>query len=540
MKTSARQSIVLTAISIVIILLAACSDKPTDSGEQPPDGFILQPMTLSSTGLAFTSWAGANPSPARFKVAVKVGGTPTNLWTATTTTEWIHLGPEGTDTVLVSVISDTLPAGYYYGSVVVSMDGVPNSPMTINVSLAISNRLAISENMLVFAAQAGGSNPVPQTFVVSDYESQDVTYQATTSTSWLGLDSASGVVPGTVVVSPEISGMSAGQYLGEIAVTSADLPGIHLSVDCQLNLSSWAPQDLGLEGYNTAVRLEGIQFDDNLVGWASGWSPWGSGGHKGWIFRTVDGGYSWDSVLDREDTRFGGLAVQDPTHCWVVGDSSRVEYSSNGGTNWHTSDNLPLDSAVDLAQVVFLGYLNGWIVGDFGTIIHTDDNGQNWSLQTTPTVHHLADVHFVDDQTGWAVGNHGTILHTTDAGTTWTAQVAGESTDLRAVFFVDNLVGWTVGTNGFVVHTENGGTTWTEINVGTDNDLRDIHFASATHGWVVGLNGGILHTSDGGVSWLAQVTGLNEILTCVYFHDTSVGWVSGTAGTILSTNSSGF
>lgn len=540
MKTRSAQSIVLTAIGVVILLLAACSDKPTGSDGQPTDGFFVRPLSLSSTSLVFSSWAGSNPNPARFRVAVKVGETPTTIWTATTGTDWIRLGPEGTDTIVVSVISDTLPAGRYSGAVVVSVPGVPNSPLTISVSLAISNRLTVSENLLIFSAQTGGDNPEPQTFVVTDYENHDVTYQVTTSTSWLGLENTSGVVPGTVVVSPDISGLSAGQYMGEIVATSADLPGIHLSVDCQLNLSSWAEQDLGLGGYNTTVRLEGIQFDDNLVGWASGWSPWAVEDHMGRVLRTVDGGQTWDSVLNREGTRFGGLAVQDANRCWVVGDSSCVEYSSNGGTDWHTSDNLPLAGPIDLAQVVFLGFPDGWIVGKDGTIIHTVDNGQNWSLQTTPTDHDLSDVQFVDTLTGWAVGNHGTILHTADAGTTWTAQDAGSATDLRAVYFVDNLVGWAVGTSGMVIHTNNSGTTWTVVDIGTSRDLRGIYFPSATHGWVVGLNGEILHTRNGGTSWLTQVTGLDEILTCVYFHDNSVGWVAGTGGIILSTTSAGF
>ena len=530
MRTRVCAYMILATICLAIVALISCSDNPTESSQRL--------MSLSATSLEFNSWAGRHPDPAQLKVVVMIDGEGTIDWIASVDSDWLRLGPGGSDTIFISVLSDTLPAGDYADTISVASSAATNSPLQIQVTLAVRNRLTISRDSLVFVALGGGDNPEPQTFVVSDFEGQTVSYEAATSVAWLGLENGTGIVPGTVIVSPDISGLAAGQYTGDIVISSSDLPLSQVTVHCQLNLSSWAGQDLGFGG--VGVNLESVQFFDSQIGYASGWTPSNLDDPHGLVYHTQNGGETWTRVLDRHPTKFGGLAVQDADRCWVVGDAAWVEYTSNGGGDWLKSENLPLDSAVDLARVTFIGYLHGWIIGDEGTILHTENNGLDWSVQTSPTNHNLADIFFLDDQTGWIAGNHGTILHTTNAGTTWTAQNAGNTTDLRSIWFIDNQVGWVVGSQGAVRRSDDGGASWTPVAIGTNAFLLDICFASPTHGWIVGLDGEIHHTSDGGLSWLSQPTGITESLTSVYFHDENIGWVSGTSGTILKTASGGF
>jgi|GEM_PF-2103710 len=530
MKRDLRKTALSVSAALLIVLAAGCSDKGTES--------IERVMSLSPTSLEFMSWAGSNPDPAQRKILVKMEGAPATDWSASATSDWVRIGPRGTDTIFVTVISTSLAAGVYDDTIIVVSDLATNTPLRLPVELTVLNRVTLSPSEMTFATLAGGQSPPAQELIIANFGVDSAGYVATTFADWLLLEVTSGDMPDTVTVSVDPTGLSAGHYQDSIVVTSPDLPQTRAVVPVHLSLSSWAALSLGPG--QSGVNLEDVQFISPQIGWVSGWLPSSAEDPHGLVFRSADGGETWTRVLDRSPAKFGGLAAIDAARCFVVGDSSDVRYTVDDGQNWTRITDLPVTPTYNLRDLFFIGTRYGWIVGGQGLLLKSADSGMTWSVQPTPTSQDLTGIVFLDAQTGWVAGNHGTILHTGDGGITWTSQSSGTITDLRAIWFVDNLNGWAAGSNGLVLKTTNGGATWEALEDLGDVILLDIAFANAERGWVVGIDGSIFRTDDGGENWVRQSSDTTEGLAGVFFWDENLGWAVGTVGTVLKTASGGF
>jgi photosystem II stability/assembly factor-like uncharacterized protein len=513
-----------------LILLQACSESVTDT--------VNKPLLLSVDSLEFMALAGQNPSPAQQKVRVFMKDKIITDWSATFSESWLRLGPGGTDTIFVSVISTDLATGVYHDTIQISAPDATNTPLPLPVRLTVTNRLVIEPEALSFVGLSGGSVPDSQSVVITDFVGGSVDYTATTDAGWLTLTGVDGSTPDTVFVQVDLTGLEGGQYVDSIVLTSDELPDFRGRVFCYLNLSSWVDQTLGPGG--ASLNLVGVRFVDPDNGWVSAWLPSSSLSPHGLVYRSDDGGDSWNRVLDMWYMRFGGLDAIDAATCFVVGDSAQISFTRNGGADWDEATDVEAGPDINLSQVDFAGVRYGWATGLSGTVLHSADSGHTWDLQVTPTTFDLTDVTFANETTGWVSGNHGTVLHTTDGGNTWTIQNTGTVNDLLAVCFVNVTDGWTVGADGAILHTTNGGAVWQLVGSSVNTLLTDVTFVNETRGWVIGIDGSILHTNDEGITWLDQPTEKDVGLSEIFFVTDSIGWVVGDAGTILNTASGGF
>ena len=129
----------------------------------------------------------------------------------------------------------------------------------------------------------------------------------------------------------------------------------------------------------SAGRIEDIHFINPLEGWAVGYSGvYPDIGVLSYIFRTTDGGLTWESQIHptKYYSKARSVYFTDRDHGWVVGTDfgGTILYTSNGGALWETV-NFPADH--NLYRVEFMGRNRGWIVGDGGSILHT-------SIDSTP------------------------------------------------------------------------------------------------------------------------------------------------------------
>ena len=166
----------------------------------------------------------------------------------------------------------------------------------------------------------------------------------------------------------------------------------------------------------------------------------------------------------------------------------------------------------DLYDVFCIGQNNCWTVGIKGTILRTTDGGTNWVSQIEIPLEDFFSVQFINPDTGWAVSLHlegppgepffGTIFSTSDGGINW---IPGQSfPELKEVFFTDQDTGWVVDNwdadFGRIHKTTDGGLNWTIQFTGTPhNRLFSISFEDANTGWAVGDHGIILRTTNGGI-----------------------------------------
>ena len=327
--------------------------------------------------------------------------------------------------------------------------------------------------------------------------------------------------------------------------------------------------------------LKGVHFVDENHGWiityntptsgSSVGNPQSSesentrfpvtGGYSGYIYRTVDGGETWEVQFATEEALFN-LHFIDKKTGWVVGDRRGVFATNDGGETWqfvtHDSNqrhkgsygqpeylgNEPLHTFT-LYDIDFTDSQNGWIVGDLGVILHTSSGGKGkWKHQRGgPRFHNSADavllgVDFISKQLGWVVGENGTILHTRNGGVTWESQ-SSPSHLLVDVCAVSSKEGYVVGDRGAILRTKDGGSVWNAQDSRTTECFGATHFVSPQKGWAVAEAGVVLHTTSSGSVWQRQTSGTTQVLLAVFFVDENTGWCVGSAGEIIHTENGG-
>jgi uncharacterized protein (TIGR03437 family) len=201
-------------------------------------------MQLSQSGFRFqTIDGGGDPRSQSLTVLNSGSGSLTISASASTTSggQWLSATTSSSTvtssspaSVVVSIASQGLENGNYYGQVQISADGAANSPQTASVVLNIAPEgtnlgAFIYPYGLIFVGQAGGANPAAQTISVTNPSPSTLTFNAGTSfgqaTPWFTVQPASAPVnatsPATLTVQP-VAGLAAGIFVGNIQLHFAE------------------------------------------------------------------------------------------------------------------------------------------------------------------------------------------------------------------------------------------------------------------------------------------------------------------------------
>ncbi len=251
-------------------------------------------------------------------------------------------------------------------------------------------------------------------------------------------------------------------------------------------------------------NLYGTAFVDQNTGWVVG--AFGS------IFRTSDGGATWQPQVSQTTQQIYDVDFVDTRHGWVVGASGLILHTADGGETW-TAQSSGIDK--HLFSVDFVDALSGVAVGDWGAVLTTADGGRTWENHALPDDIILNDVSMVDRRRGWIAAELGIVYMTQDGGRTWTKQATGVEKTLFGVFFADAQRGWVVGIDALILRTEDSGVRWTVLNGSTEiRELEQVGFSSAYEnpslyavqvvgdlGVAVGEAGAVFLSADGGRTW---------------------------------------
>lgn len=247
---------------------------------------------------------------------------------------------------------------------------------------------------------------------------------------------------------------------------------------------------------------------------------------------------SWSRVTSPSPGDFNGVHFVSDDVGWAVGDNGAIFRTLDGGQSWQ---NQRIPSMVDdLNDVFVFPDGTGWAVGDRGRIITTSDSGQSWTTQGSGTAVSLQGVHFIDTETGIAVGSNRTIRRTDNGGVIWRSvevydkRVPAESPDLYDVYMANELVGFAVGANAGTYRTSDGGHVWVKkserlrmIFQGARPTLFGVACFQSSFCWAVGTDGTIVYTSDAGFTWNTQASGVSEDLKSIDIFNGSSGWAAG-------------
>jgi uncharacterized protein (TIGR03437 family) len=181
-------------------------------------------LNVNTTAISFPTYQMGTTPPAA--VSLTPGSTGAALsYTVTPSTSWLTVTPTSGTTptpVSIGVNPINLLPGTYNGTVSFLASGVTQS---ISVTLTVTNNpvLVASPALLWFAFQSGQALPASQTINLTSSNGAPLLYNATSTASWLILTSqTSGTTDSTLTASVNISGLSAGTYNGQIAITATN------------------------------------------------------------------------------------------------------------------------------------------------------------------------------------------------------------------------------------------------------------------------------------------------------------------------------
>lgn len=285
-------------------------------------------------------------------------------------------------------------------------------------------------------------------------------------------------------------------------------------------------------------KQDDIVFVDSKLGF------YGNGAGK--IFRTTDGGETWQKVFEKKGTFVRCLAFTDDQHGVMgnigpgyfpgVTDPNPLYRTEDGGTTWDPVTQIEGEPvvglcALDVVQVPFVNagnldhrprIIGVGRVGGPTAYIWSDDLGKSWKQGKFPEVGAMAfDVKFLDEQHGFIASathadvsqSHGLILATEDGGATW-REVYRSARPFELTWklsFPTRDVGYctvqsynpdTTASARFVAKTIDGGKTWSEVPLVDDHRVREfgVAFLDENTGWVGAVPNGF-GTTDGGKTW---------------------------------------
>jgi photosystem II stability/assembly factor-like uncharacterized protein len=164
--------------------------------------------------------------------------------------------------------------------------------------------------------------------------------------------------------------------------------------------ATWSLQYTG-SGY-----IKDVSFVNHEVGWATGAPKL--------ILYTENGGDLWEikPAGDTDVYLFNSIAAISPSVAIAVGESDpgtegRIFRTEDGGVTWNS-----MESDVDggLNDIQFADSKHGWVVGYSGTIYYTGDGGVTWVKEESGTNKPLTALCVRNTNHRWVVGSYGAVL----------------------------------------------------------------------------------------------------------------------------------
>jgi|GEM_PF-892786 len=183
--------------------------------------------------------------------------------------------------------------------------------------------------------------------------------------------------------------------------------------------------------------LYAIDFLDKDTGYVSG------GYNNDATYMTVNGGNSWTKI---NAISFGQIQFLNSMVGYarnVGGLYNRIYKTIDGGKSWNST--FEIDD--DIKAFHFLDINNGYFVGDNSLMYKTTDGGATWQKLTIPYAYYI-NVRFYTPNVGYILDDYGKIYQTTNGGISWTPVSIPNTTSALESFGKDIFA---FGDNGLIL-----------------------------------------------------------------------------------------
>jgi photosystem II stability/assembly factor-like uncharacterized protein len=248
------------------------------------------------------------------------------------------------------------------------------------------------------------------------------------------------------------------------------------------------------------------------------------------ILTTHDGGNTWAEHMLTSDNAVTAIACPTASICYAVGWPGAIYRTTDGGSTWESTPNVISGADETLESVSCWSSTSCTAVGTDGQILSTSD-GVTWTAQNAYTTQNLFGVSCTSSNSCIAVGGGGAAF-VYSAGL-WDISPTGTANALASVQCSAPGVCFAVGQLGTVLLTTNQGASWSVESSGVSNFLLGVHCVHVSVCVATGVSGTIIFTEDG-KNWSSAPSPTITRLRAVTFLDSGQAWVVGDGGTILA------
>lgn len=229
---------------------------------------------------------------------------------------------------------------------------------------------------------------------------------------------------------------------------------------------------------------------------------------KNKLCKTTNGGKNWnDLVIKIDSLDWEGISAFfiNENIGFIAAPKGRIFKTVDGGYSFELLHRLNLSSSS--AMIYFISETSGFHIerrGNGGKVLRrTEDGGHTWHIVASTGKYYDEYVCSVVNKTLFKIQDGALVAYSKDRGDSWNPIVTDNvRVSWGSLTFIDSLKGYFVGTdqtNSFLIRTIDGGLNWTTTS--TLPGVGVLHFISERKGYLTTDSDGSFETNDGGQTW---------------------------------------